>query len=217
MKHRNIPSAIRTNCPFCGENVVFSIKSWDKFGDYPIRTTSVLCPGCEEKPFVTIVSKNQEKIDGTNPIDVFIYPYPKLTRYELSSILESEGIDDSLKRAYKSSISAYNIQDWNGTAAHCGRVLEGITKLLLPEPYNTRPLAQMLQILPEHINLSDPIIHLADAIKEGRNIGAHFDQEKDTDSKTATLMMDLLEYLLEYIFVLPERIELIRSRLANNQ
>ena len=48
---------------------------------------------------------------------------------------------------------------------------------------------------------------IANAIRKGGNLGAHFDLEKEPDEKVAALMLELAEELLEYFFVLPERIE----------
>ena len=56
-------------------------------------------------------------------------------------------------------------------------------------------------------------------VRKGGNLGAHFDLEKEPNEETATLMIELLEYLIEYLFVLPKRIDKIHGTidgLANN-
>jgi hypothetical protein len=68
--------------------------------------------------------------------------------------------------------------------------------------------------LPEHIDLQEPIMKIADTIRRGRNIGAHFDAEKEPDQETTEMMLDLLDYLIEYLFVLPERIERLHDKLT---
>ncbi len=56
-------------------------------------------------------------------------------------------------------------------------------------------------------NLARPLITLSNTLREGGNIGAPFDLTRTTDRPTAKAMLDLLDYLIEYIYALPEMIE----------
>lgn len=74
-------------------------------------------------------------------------------------------------------------------------------------------LGHQLKQLPQHVDLSKPILELADVLKDGGNIGAHFDMDREPDMAFATVMIDLTEYILEYLYVIPKHSEALKSRL----
>jgi hypothetical protein len=120
-----------------------------------------------------------------------------------------------LLRAYSSAISVYNVQEWVGASVLCRRLLEGIMIALIPKDKRKGSLYQQLQDLPNYRDLQAPIMTLANSIREGGNLGAHFDLEKEPDKETVTLMLDLLDYLIEYLFILPERINILNGTISN--
>lgn len=86
-------------------------------------------------------------------------------------------------------------------------------KKLLPDEEQNKSLAKQLEILPKYVELQKPIILLGDAIRKGGNLGAHFDLEKEPDKLTATLMLELLDDLIDYLFILPQRINELRQQI----
>ena len=60
-----------------------------------------------------------------------------------------------------------------------------------------------------------PLRELADAVRKGGNLGAHFDVDNEPDEQLASVMLDLCEDLLEYLFVLPKRIDDLHSRIES--
>ena len=55
---------------------------------------------------------------------------------------------------------------------------------------------------------------MADAVRKGGNIGAHFDLAKEPDRESAEALLDLTEYLLRYMYTLPVRIEELNQRIT---
>jgi len=129
------------------------------------------------------------------------------------AILENSGLAAPLKRAYESAVNVLNTKEWSATAVMCRRLLEGITKSVLPTELHKQPLGKQLESLPAHRSLDKPILELADAVRRGGNLGAHFDLEKEPDEQVATLMLDLCEDLLEYLFTLPTRIDDLHKKI----
>jgi len=127
-------------------------------------------------------------------------------RKPVMEILNSQDMGEALQRAYLSSVNVFNSNEWNATAVLTRRLLEGITKSLLDENDQALPLAKQVEKLPSVKDLSEPIVKIADAIRKGGNLGAHFDLEKEADRESAALILELAEELLEYFYVLPERI-----------
>ena len=60
-----------------------------------------------------------------------------------------------------------------------------------------------------------PLIHLADTLRKGGNLGAHFDLEKTPDREIATLMLDLLDFIMGYLYQLQNKSSELETRLKN--
>lgn len=121
-------------------------------------------------------------------------------------------IPPEIRKAYVSTVNVYNTKEWSATAMLCRRVLEGIVKHLLPEDERDAPLAQQLRSLGAKVDLAKPLTGLADALRQGGNLGAHFDLTVEPGQEMASKMVDLLEYLIEYLFILPGNVESLRRR-----
>ena len=76
--------------------------------------------------------------------------------------------------------------------------------MLLPEEERNRGfiLARALEELRNHVDLSRPLTQLSHVIRQGGNLGAHFDLEREPDQNTALMMIELLEFFMEYLFVI---------------
>jgi hypothetical protein len=143
---------------------------------------------------------------------MFIFP-AGLARTPTPGILENQELGDPLKRAYESAVTVLNTKQWSATAVMCRRLLEGITKSVLPPELHKQPLGKQLEALPAYRSLDKPLLELADAVRRGGNLGAHFDLEKEPDEQVATLMLDLCEDLLDYLFTLPNRIDELHRKI----
>ncbi len=120
--------------------------------------------------------------------------------------------NDALARVYQSAFNAYNAGLWDSCATSCRKTLEGLTKTLLQEDYKDR-LADSLKQLPTKVDLAEPILALANTLRKGGNLGAHFDLEKEPDRHVAEVMLDLLDYFMEYIYVLKQRAEDLEKKI----
>jgi hypothetical protein len=117
----------------------------------------------------------------------------------------------AVRQAYQDVIDVYNAGVWSATATMTRRTLEGIVNNLLPEEKG--PLARQLEQLGKTVDLARPLITLSHSVRQGGNIGAHFDLTRTPDRPTSEAMLDLIEYLIEYIYTLPKRIEELDSRI----
>ena len=203
------PASVDIICPSCGRQVNFALTSWEHSKAIKGRFARSRCPACSKSSlFISINSDNK------NRPDVYIYPTPKLIRKPVDGIDDAENLPEPLKKAYASTINTFNVRQWTAAAVLCGRVLEGLAKSLLPEEKAVLPLARLLQELPHYVDLEAPIMMLADGIRKGRNLGAHFDAETEPDQETVEMMLDFLDYMIEYLFILPERIKQLHNKLT---
>lgn len=200
-----LPAVIDISCPFCSRHVAFSL-NWGNPNEKLINTNT-RCTACQKNVIAVLVDfKKDNYLRGK----LYIYPSPKL-RQPIDGIEEIKTFSKGLENAYQSAINVFNVREWTASAVLCRRLLEGIAKTLLPEDEQKKPLHKQIQSFPAHRDLNQPILTIADAIRLGGNLGAHFDWEKEPNEETATLMLELLDYLIEYLFVLPERVERLHA------
>ena len=204
------PQGLDTICLYCNRNVHLMLQHmyFDKIRNSII--SSVRCPACRENSTLWIMNPEQFSNKAkTKCKEMYIYPCPVLVR-EL--VLPSGSIGEhALERAYSSAINAYNAGLWDSCATSCRKTLEGIVHVLNPNGKGT--LYERLDKLFSEVNLSEPLLHVSESIRKGGNIASHFDLEKETDKEVATLMLDLLDYFLQYTFLLKEKAKELEKRL----
>jgi hypothetical protein len=116
-------------------------------------------------------------------------------------------IPSEIGREYASAINVFNAGEWNAAAICCRRVLEAVVQNLLPKDCLKGSLSEQLGSLQSNVDLTKPLTSLADALRKGGNLGAHFNLEREPDQATARQMLDFVEYLMGYLYVLPGDVE----------
>jgi hypothetical protein len=187
-----------TFCPFCAEKVTFSTARHNLDSLRSCVSATSNCPGCAGKIGVWSIGKK-----GTEIAEVFIYPgagEPRLIK-ELGP-----EISEPLCRSYASTVEAFNSGNYVATAVCCRRTLEGLFQGLLLGNDSKMNLAKSIQKVAESVDLAAPIRNLANVLRQGGNLGAHFDMEKEPDRAMALQMLELLENLIDFLHVLPNEI-----------
>ena len=77
-------------------------------------------------------------------------------------------------------------------------------------------LAKLIEHTKANVDLAAPLTSLSHAIRDGGNLGAHFDMEKEPNESLAKQMVELLEYLISYLYVLPKEIADLESSLGKS-
>lgn len=204
------PARVDTICPHCGLSIVFDLTTWIKNEHASGAVSSSTCSSCGGH--VSFFATRVGEKDGEEQFVFFMHPDPDFLRTPLAEISKVAELDEALQRAYAATINVYNAQEWTGTAVVCRRTLEELAKSLLPSDQQKLSLALQIEALPRRRDLSRPILLLSDALKRSGSLGAYFDLEKIPDRHAATLIIDLLEYLIQYLFILPERIEQLHGQ-----
>lgn len=89
-------------------------------------------------------------------------------------------------------------------------------KSMLPEEKQSGSLAKLIEAVSKEANLAGPLEALSHAIRNGGNLGAHFDMEKEPDEHVARQIVELVDYLISYLYVLPRRIQALEDALNNS-
>lgn len=139
--------------------------------------------------------------------------YPPLRNFFQASPLSTE-VPEPLKRSFVSTVDAFNARNFVATSVCCRRTLEGIIKYLLPEDKRKGNLVKLIDIAATTLDLAAPLKSLSHAIRDGGNLGAHFDEEKEPTEEIAKQMVELLNYLIAYLYVLPGQISSLENSLS---
>ena len=198
------PLSISAVCPHCAEQVTFSLGS--RWSDAPRRAVAATsrCPACIELVQFWAVRREQTPKDGDdNPAAV--YMYPPATNYYACPELASD-IPEALQRAFVATVNAFNSHNYTATAVCGRRTLEGIFKYRVPADKRSATLANLIDIVSSDAALAEPLTALSHAIRSGGNIGAHFDPDREPNEVIARQMVELIDYLISYLYVLPNKI-----------
>lgn len=210
----NSPKSAGMVCPHCGERVVFSLTGHSDDKSRLAILASGACPGCTKKVhFFSFRSEASPQDDDNNPEAIYSYP-PAKNHYPYPEL--AADIPDGLNRSLVSTVEAFNSQNYAATAVCCRRTLEGIFKYLLPEEKRGIKLHRAIVEVQEHTDLAAPLSSLSHAIREGGNLGAHFDMEKEPSAEMAKQMVDLVVYLISFLYVLPEEIQALEASLGDD-
>lgn len=193
-----IPTSYSTWCPHCSEKVTFSTHAHQYDKGRNCVSASSRCPGCTEHVGIWAMGNGEPE-----DVEIFIYPNTGEPR---SPKDVASAISEPLYRSYTSTVDAYNSGNYVATAVCCRRTLEGIFQDLIDQRGQRLSLARAITRVAESVDLAAPIRNLADVLRQGGNLGAHFNMEKEPDQRMALRMLELLENLIEFLHVLPQEI-----------
>lgn len=113
------------------------------------------------------------------------------------------------EKVLKYCLSAQDVyHSGNLTAANVlmQAAMSAIFSDLLPSGNSKSSLAHMIQSSSTSLNLNEPLTRLSEDIGKGGNLDTLFQHHEDTSQETADTMMALLESLLAYLYVVPDRL-----------
>ncbi len=208
------PSSISTVCPHCGEKGIFTLGH--HVDDAPRQTVAATgqCPGCNHPVHFWAVRHEQSPKDDKDNL-AGVYMYPPAKNYYASREFAPD-IPELLQRSFVSTVDAFNSRNYVATAVCARRTLEGIFKNLLPEEKRGSNLAKLIEDAKTEVDLAAPLGSLSHAIRDGGNLGAHFDAEKEPSQLLARQMVELLDYLISYLYVLPSQIKGLEQGLGKD-
>lgn len=197
------PKTIDINCPHCSRSITFALTWLNAVSS--LMTTVSRCTACNQQARFILLNFKVEGKEDSQQDELYMHPRPKM-RQPIEGLEDVEQFTEALRKAYIETVDVYNYRSWTATAVLCRRLLEGVMQSLLPESEQGKALHRQLEALPKHRDLQKPLVTLAHAIRQVGNLGAHFDSKGPPSEETVTAMLGLLEFLLEYLFILPKRI-----------
>jgi len=205
-----IPKSIQSECPQCRNITEFMINANFQSSKNGLLTESS-CPACKKSTVFIIMTK--DGLDEQEHADTYIYDI-QASKHLINHLESLPNIPKDLIRAYRSSINVFESRENSATAVMSKRVIESILKHFLKEKSKGQPLSQQLEILPNQVDLAKPIQSLSHLLATDGSLHRMLELETEMDYETTALLMDLLESLIEYLFVLPGKIEVTHNKIA---
>lgn len=202
------PASVNQICPHCGDLVTFTTAVASNDSSTKSISLRSACPSCHD--YVSFWAVRTEE-SGGEPVEFFMYPKSKPV---LLAADFPESVPLAIRKSFDSAASSFITKNYPATAVMARRTLEGIFKYLLPEDERGGNLAGSINKVMKGHDLAAPLSTLAHAIRGGGNLGAHFDEENEPTEAMAMQMVELLRYLISYLYVLPNQIQELETSLA---
>ena len=214
--NNRVPKVVSEVCPYCGEKGNFSPGDHQDDGHRLTIASTAACPGCNRK--VHFWTLRRKRSAGTNDFEqyaVFMHP-PAASHYPVPEF--SLNVPEPLQRAFVSTIDSLNTKNYTATAVGARRTLEGIFKFMVADE-SKRPnnLEKLIDHVTSTADLAKPLKALSHGIRGGGNLGAHFDPDNEPSAALARQMVELLGYLISYLYVLPQQIENLEQSLGGSR
>ncbi|PFW87539.1 hypothetical protein COL32_27990 [Bacillus pseudomycoides] len=206
-----VPKNVKSECPKCGKSSEFTLKT----NFYQVTKRGLFAEGlCFEckKPseFVIMFNDCMDRIN--EEVEVYIYS-PSDLKDPSDQLERNKHVPIDLVRAYRSTLNVSQSKDNSAAAVMSKRVLESVLKHFLGEKSNGQPLSQQFEQLPKYIDLTKPIQDVGHLVHPDSPLYEMLELKQEIDDETVALLTELLEVLIQYLFVLPEKIESVHDKI----
>ncbi|MDM5186205.1 hypothetical protein QUF99_01855 [Bacillus sp. DX4.1] len=206
-----VPKNVKSECPKCSKSGEFTLKT----NFYHVTKRGLFAEGlCFEckKPSEFVIMFNDYMDRINEEVEVYIYS-PSDLRDPLDQLERNKHIPIDLFRAYRSTLNVSQSKDNSAAAVMSKRVLESVLKHFLGEKNNGQSLSQQFEQLPKYIDLTKPIQDVGHLVHPDSPLYGMLELKQEIDDETVALLTELLEVLIQYLFVLPEKIESVHEKI----
>ncbi|MGG2016964.1 hypothetical protein [Bacillus sp. S10(2024)] len=206
-----IPKNVKSQCPKCGKSGEFTLKT----NFYQVTRGGLFAEGiCFEcqKPSEFVIMFNGDSDRMNKELEVYIYS-PSDLRDPLERLKRNKRIPRDLVRAYQSALNVCQSKDNSATAVLSKRVLESVLKHFLGEKSNGQLLSQQFEQLPKYVDLAKQFQDVGHLVHPESPLYEMFELKQEIDDEAVALLTELLEVLIEYLFVVPEKIESVHDKI----
>ncbi|MDR4329745.1 hypothetical protein [Bacillus pseudomycoides] len=206
-----VPKNVKSECPKCGKSSEFTLKT----NFYQVTKRGLFAEGlCFEckKPSEFVIMFNDYMDRINEEVEVYIYS-PSDLKDPSDQLERNKHVPIDLVRAYRSTLNVSQSKHNSAAAVMSKRVLESVLKHFLGEKSNGQTLSQQFEQLPKYIDLTKPIQDVGHLVHPDSPLYEMLELKQEIDDETVALLTELLEVLIQYLFVLPEKIESVHDKI----
>ncbi|HDX9580350.1 TPA: hypothetical protein ROX88_003988 [Bacillus pseudomycoides] len=206
-----VPKNVKIQCPKCGKTGEFTLKT----NFYQVTKRGLFAEGlcCEcQKPSEFVMMFNDCPDRMNKEVEVYIYS-PSDLKDPLEHLEHNKHIPIELVRAYRSTLNVSQSKDNSAIAVLSKRVLEGVLKHFLGEESNGKSLFQQFDKLPKYVDSTKLFQDVGYLVHPESPLYEMLELKQEIDDEKVALLAELLEVLIEYLFVLPEKIESVHDKI----
>lgn len=130
-----------------------------------------------------------------------MFPSPD---FALAKIETPDELPTQIKAAIRDAEDAFRAGLFSPALTSAGRALEGLLKYLAKSEGRSN-LNKLVDDFCGSEAATEPINKLSHAIRNGRNVGAHFDELVTPNAEAAQLIIELLQSFIAYFFVFDQK------------
>ena len=204
------PASVNCCCPSCGRAANFRFAGCKVDTNFWLLTHQTTCSGCSAK--IKFIGNYAASGDDTEKHVLSLFIFSEDNSY-LQAPDFSKDISEKLNRSFVSAVESFNSGNYPAATVMGRRTLEGLFKSLVENPTNYKNLNSLVDAAAKENDLAAPLHRLSHAVREGGNLGAHFDLDREPSAEVAKKLVELVQYLIEFLYVLPRNIETLESAL----
>ncbi len=206
------PASIGISCPECSLRGVFTTKRryYDEYRD--TLSCSADCPACGVQVhfWVKDLIGQSDKDSEHQPT---LYMSPAMDSHlDLSKLPDS--VPANVVQFCSSTQDVYQTGNLTATSVLAQSTLDALFTEFLPVGNSRTNLAKLITESISSIELDRPLINLATSLRNDGNLKELLDSGQHTSPETADALMQLLEHLITYIYVMPEEFKKLDKQFA---
>ena len=201
-----VPSAIAISCPHCSDYLTYFCRDYMRHPPTDTITFVGWCPSCEGK--INFWMNNSRDYDNA-----VILMYPALPGFR--DVMKGiEYIPKKIADNYIEALETYRHHYYKASTTMIRACLEGVFKSISDE-HDIDNLADVLVSAAQKIDLAAKIEDIADVIRKGENLKPHFALDCKPEQHIAENLLDFMEFVLQYVYVMPEEAKNLKDHMSN--
>ncbi len=170
------------------------------------------CPSCDtEIHFWLHDMVAHARKDGSGDPSIYMMPYASADSVDFNQFAEK--VPESILSYCISAQDVYRLGNLTAANVMIQTALESIFAEFLPDGKSSQTLADVIRDSLENVKQHEPISNLSDDIISG-DLDVLFQHHQDTSQETADAMMALLETLINYLFIMPDKFRNLQEQFS---
>lgn len=197
------PVSIAAVCPGCSLTVIFNTKRRQYDANRDTSSCSADCPACNTAVHFWVVDMvAHARQDGEGDPGIFMLPSP---RQYMQMNEQEDVIPENVLKYCQTAQDIFFSGNLMASNVLIRTAIETIFEDFLPTGNSRGTLSNMIRDSITTINHNEPLAQLSSSTAKQGDLHALFKKHHSTDKPTADGLMELLETLILYLYILPAR------------